>query len=114
MSDVSLKKYVSFFFYLISLQRTDEQKLIYSGQLLQDGVVLKDVLRQYEGQQTHTVHLVYVPKHQKLGIMKKEDKKELPSQTRAASNGETTPATDASGLRWVFFLAFYVFSATVA
>lgn len=36
--------------------------MIYSGQLLQDAVVLKDVLRQYEGQETHTVHLVYTPK----------------------------------------------------
>lgn len=50
-----------------SLQSTDEQKLIYSGQLLNDTIVLKDVLRQYEEQQegyhqTHTVHLVYTPK----------------------------------------------------
>ncbi|XP_060536616.1 homocysteine-responsive endoplasmic reticulum-resident ubiquitin-like domain member 2 protein [Cylas formicarius] len=35
-----------------------EQKLIYSGQLLCDSLVLKDILRQYEGQDTHTVHLV--------------------------------------------------------
>ncbi|XP_059616367.1 homocysteine-responsive endoplasmic reticulum-resident ubiquitin-like domain member 2 protein [Phlebotomus argentipes] len=41
---------------------TEEQKLIYSGQLLNDTVVLKDVLRQYEGQETHTVHLVFTPK----------------------------------------------------
>uniref|UniRef100_A0A1L8DU04 Putative cysteine-responsive endoplasmic reticulum-resident ubiquitin-like domain member 2 protein n=1 Tax=Nyssomyia neivai TaxID=330878 RepID=A0A1L8DU04_9DIPT len=41
---------------------TDEQKLIYSGQLLNDTVVLKDILRQYEGQETHTVHLVFTPK----------------------------------------------------
>ncbi|KAF5280323.1 hypothetical protein FQR65_LT03132 [Abscondita terminalis] len=46
-----------------------EQKLIYSGQLLHDTVVLGDVLRQYDGQQTHTVHLVCTsrqnsPKHQ--------------------------------------------------
>ncbi|GAB0099327.1 hypothetical protein DMENIID0001_151830 [Sergentomyia squamirostris] len=41
---------------------TEEQKLIYSGQLLHDTVVLKDILRQYEGQETHTVHLVFTPK----------------------------------------------------
>lgn len=41
----------------------DEQKLIYSGQLLNDSHILKDVLRQYEGQDTHTVHLVYTPKN---------------------------------------------------
>lgn len=43
------------------LQKTDEQKLIYSGQLLNDTIVLKDILRQYEGQDTHTVHLVLQP-----------------------------------------------------
>lgn len=42
---------------------TDEQKLIYSGQLLGDSVVLKDILRTYEGQQAHTVHLVFTPKN---------------------------------------------------
>lgn len=40
------------------LQPKHEQKLIYSGQLLNDSAMLKDVLRQYEGQETHTVHLV--------------------------------------------------------
>lgn len=44
------------------MQAKHEQKLIYSGQLLGDSVVLKDVLRQYEGQDTHTVHLVCTPK----------------------------------------------------
>ncbi|XP_031628459.1 homocysteine-responsive endoplasmic reticulum-resident ubiquitin-like domain member 2 protein [Contarinia nasturtii] len=44
----------------------DEQKLIYSGQLLNDAHILKDVLRQYEGQETHTVHLVYTPKNRSL------------------------------------------------
>ncbi|GLV40467.1 Homocysteine-induced endoplasmic reticulum protein [Carabus blaptoides fortunei] len=39
----------------------DEQKLIYSGQLLSDTVVLKDVLRNYDGENTHTVHLVCTP-----------------------------------------------------
>ncbi|XP_058818020.1 homocysteine-responsive endoplasmic reticulum-resident ubiquitin-like domain member 2 protein [Topomyia yanbarensis] len=46
----------------------DEQKLIYSGQLLSDSVILKDVLRHYDGQQAYTVHLVFTPKnnrHQK-------------------------------------------------
>ncbi|XP_050077276.1 uncharacterized protein LOC126564317 [Anopheles maculipalpis] len=46
---------------------TDEQKLIYSGQLLSDSVVLKDVLRQYDGQQAHTVHLVFTPKNSYYG-----------------------------------------------
>lgn len=42
---------------------TDEQKLIYSGQLLGDSVVLKDILRHYDGQKAHTVHLVFTPKN---------------------------------------------------
>ncbi|XP_017776845.1 PREDICTED: homocysteine-responsive endoplasmic reticulum-resident ubiquitin-like domain member 2 protein [Nicrophorus vespilloides] len=40
----------------------NEQKLIYSGKLLNDSVVLKDILRQFDGQDTHTVHLVCTPK----------------------------------------------------
>lgn len=45
---------------------TDEQKLIYSGQLLSDSVVLKDILRHYDGQKTHTVHLVFTPKNNRF------------------------------------------------
>lgn len=30
---------------------------------MNDSHILKDVLRQYEGQETHTVHLVYTPKN---------------------------------------------------
>lgn len=44
----------------------EEQKLIYSGQLLNDAHILKDVLRKYEGQDTHTVHLVYTPKNRPI------------------------------------------------
>lgn len=36
----------------------EEQKLIYSGKLLKDTAILKDILRTYEGQENHTVHLV--------------------------------------------------------
>ncbi|XP_047999848.1 homocysteine-responsive endoplasmic reticulum-resident ubiquitin-like domain member 2 protein [Leguminivora glycinivorella] len=39
----------------------DEQKIIYSGQLLDDNTVLKDVLRTYESQIAHTMHLVCTP-----------------------------------------------------
>ncbi|CAI6348975.1 unnamed protein product [Macrosiphum euphorbiae] len=40
--------------------KTEDQRLIYSGQLLTDGVILKDVLRPYDddGQLNRTVHLV--------------------------------------------------------
>lgn len=47
------------------LQSTEEQKLIYSGKLLSDNSILKDVLREYEGQEAHTVHLVFTPKANK-------------------------------------------------
>lgn len=48
------------------MQKSEEQKLIYSGQLLTDQTVLKDILRQYDGQDTHTVHLVFTPKNRQL------------------------------------------------
>lgn len=54
--------YVSIF-YIFFEQSFEEQKLIYSGQLLNDAHILKDILRQYEGQETHTVHLVLAPKN---------------------------------------------------
>ncbi|XP_063225088.1 homocysteine-responsive endoplasmic reticulum-resident ubiquitin-like domain member 2 protein [Bacillus rossius redtenbacheri] len=41
-----------------SKPRTEDQKLIYSGKLLPDGAALKDVLRSFEGQTAHTLHLV--------------------------------------------------------
>ncbi|GBP54765.1 Homocysteine-responsive endoplasmic reticulum-resident ubiquitin-like domain member 2 protein [Eumeta japonica] len=45
-------------------QNTDEQKIIYSGQLLEDNTILKDVLRKYDSQIAHTMHLVCTPKRQ--------------------------------------------------
>lgn len=51
---------------LVFLKRTEDQKLIYSGQLLHDSVTLKDILRRYEGQETHTVHLVCTPSRDSL------------------------------------------------
>uniref|UniRef100_A0A1B6D3D0 Ubiquitin-like domain-containing protein n=1 Tax=Clastoptera arizonana TaxID=38151 RepID=A0A1B6D3D0_9HEMI len=44
-----------------SKPKLEDQKLIYSGQLLSDTVVLKDVLRTYEGQKNYTLHLVCSP-----------------------------------------------------
>jgi hypothetical protein len=44
----------------IVLQKTEDQRIIYSGQLLTDSVILKDILRPYDedGQLNRTVHLV--------------------------------------------------------
>jgi hypothetical protein len=55
-----LKSYLAEFY--PSKPKMEEQKLIYSGQLLHDHVLLKDVLRWYETgtPAVHTVHLVYV------------------------------------------------------
>lgn len=65
----------------------EEQKLIYSGQLLQDAVVLKDVLRQYDGQETHTVHLVYTPKTQQMS------RNSMDSNTSEAAASSTSAGT---------------------
>uniref|UniRef100_A0A336K6F1 CSON002681 protein n=1 Tax=Culicoides sonorensis TaxID=179676 RepID=A0A336K6F1_CULSO len=69
--------------------RTEEQKLIYSGQLLHDTVVLKDVLRKYEGQDTHTVHLVFTPKYNGT-IMKESDKKTNNNKSVTSNRGNAT------------------------
>lgn len=41
--------------------KAEDQKLIYSGQLLPDNLMLKDILRQYDTEVVHTVHLVCMP-----------------------------------------------------
>ncbi|XP_035912810.1 homocysteine-responsive endoplasmic reticulum-resident ubiquitin-like domain member 1 protein isoform X1 [Anopheles stephensi] len=82
---------------------TDEQKLIYSGQLLSDSVVLKDVLRQYDGQQAHTVHLVFTPKNSYYGGSSSGSKsnassKMVPnSSTSSAGPNATSNSNGSSG-----------------
>ncbi|XP_049548574.1 mucin-5AC isoform X1 [Anopheles darlingi] len=66
---------------------TDEQKLIYSGQLLSDSVVLKDVLRQYEGQQAHTVHLVFTPKNHYYGSGSSTSKGSTSGPSKSSTTG---------------------------
>lgn len=83
----------------------DEQKLIYSGQLLSDSVVLKDVLRNYDEQNTHTVHLVCTtPRSFKFDspTVKPQPKPQMEATTTSAA--ETAPSgtaasTSTSGLR---------------
>lgn len=99
-----------------SPQSTDEQKLIYSGQLLNDTIVLKDVLRQYEEQQeegyhqTHTVHLVYTPKMnpQNTSSYSNSNRQNNTSnrtlnnpvtQTTSSSSSNTINSTNSDGLR---------------
>lgn len=54
-----------------SKPKLEEQKLIYSGKLLTDTAILKDVLRTYEGQENHTVHLVCASKMNTQKTVKK-------------------------------------------
>ncbi|KAF7266702.1 hypothetical protein GWI33_019994 [Rhynchophorus ferrugineus] len=72
-----------------------EQKLIYSGQLLGDSVVLKDILRQYDGQDTHTVHLVCTSKHSQIN---NRSKQVSPTVTNNENGGamNDNPATNNS------------------
>lgn len=59
--------------------------------MLNDTTVLKDVLKEYEGLEAHTVHLVFTPKN-------------LPTTSRSYSNSSgpqkspTTPATTSSDM----------------
>uniref|UniRef100_A0A182MZ87 Ubiquitin-like domain-containing protein n=1 Tax=Anopheles dirus TaxID=7168 RepID=A0A182MZ87_9DIPT len=71
---------------------TDEQKLIYSGQLLGDSVVLKDVLRQYDGQQAHTVHLVFTPKNSYYGGSGSGSSNKSNGSSKMTSTGSASPA----------------------
>lgn len=87
-------------------QSLEEQKLIYSGQLLNDAHILKDVLRQYEGQETHTVHLVYTPKNKNYysqQSVKKptpnKDVKQPPQQRAQPPKVQTANSTASDGLR---------------
>lgn len=93
--------YIVFVFYL---QKSEEQKLIYSGQLLNDSTVLKDILRQYEGQDTHTVHLVFTPKNtpgESSGTVKPSASSANNSEppTTAEVTSTNTPPTE--GLRYL-------------
>uniref|UniRef100_A0A1B0DM18 Ubiquitin-like domain-containing protein n=1 Tax=Phlebotomus papatasi TaxID=29031 RepID=A0A1B0DM18_PHLPP len=76
------------------VRRTEEQKLIYSGQLLHDTVVLKDILRQYEGQETHTVHLVFTPK-----MNPRDSASGSAEGTKKTPNHDIRTAMDSEGLR---------------
>lgn len=74
-------------------QKSDEQKLIYSGKLLRDSAVLKDILRQYDGQDTHTVHLVFTPKSQRLDPKANIS---MPSSSSSAASSSASNGASAS------------------
>ncbi|XP_041971552.1 homocysteine-responsive endoplasmic reticulum-resident ubiquitin-like domain member 2 protein [Aricia agestis] len=57
----------------------EEQKIIYSGRLLDDNAVIKDILRNYEDQFTHTMHLVCAPKRNIMTEKRNEAEKTEPN-----------------------------------
>ncbi|XP_028163954.1 homocysteine-responsive endoplasmic reticulum-resident ubiquitin-like domain member 2 protein isoform X1 [Ostrinia furnacalis] len=72
-----------------SKPRTEEQKIIYSGQLLDDNIILKDVLRTYESQIAHTMHLVCTPTRK----MPEPTPTEVPSTDGLRQRNVTTTVT---------------------
>lgn len=74
-----------------SKPRTEDQKLIYSGQLLSDSVVLRDILRWYEGQEAHTVHLVCTPS--------KDQNSKTSKMSECGSKQKTVPDTGSEDIR---------------
>ncbi|XP_049787355.1 homocysteine-responsive endoplasmic reticulum-resident ubiquitin-like domain member 2 protein [Schistocerca cancellata] len=75
-----------------SKPRTEDQKLIYSGQLLSDSVVLRDILRWYEGQEAHTVHLVCTPS-------KEQSSKTQSKMSDCGSKQATVPSSGSEDVR---------------
>jgi hypothetical protein len=73
-----------------------QQRIIYSGQLLQDHLKLKDILRQYEpNQQTHTVHLVCSPSTTDFMPSSQQQQQSTPKPSPAEGSSSYT----AEGLR---------------
>lgn len=71
----------------------DEQKLIYSGQLLNDSLLLKDVIRSYKDvyTQNHIIHLVYTPKNSlNTSFMQKSKSSSSSAPANMSPNGNTT------------------------
>lgn len=79
-----------------SKPRTEDQKLIYSGQLLHDSVTLKDILRRYEGQETHTVHLVCAPSRDSL---RQASKVVTRAPSRMSDNGHSSATRSREGVQ---------------
>ncbi|CAH1270353.1 HERPUD2 [Branchiostoma lanceolatum] len=79
-----------------------QQRLIYSGKLLEDHHLLKDVLRQYEDTSTHTVHLVCAPTSTESASYEQISRTtptEMVPPSVAPGSTSPTSAPDAGGLR---------------
>lgn len=80
-----------------SKPNTEDQRLIYYGQLLNDSVTLKDVFTRYEaGEETHTVHLVCMPSKETLKMQARKMAEENGNRVRGSnvSVGGSTPANE--------------------
>lgn len=85
-------------------QNTEDQRLIYYGQLLNDSVTLKDVFTRYEAdEESHTVHLVCMPSKESLKLQarkmseesnKKKVKEGAPSASGSFNNERLTSEGD--------------------
>ncbi|KAK6630576.1 hypothetical protein RUM43_014561 [Polyplax serrata] len=69
-----------------SKPNTEDQRLIYYGQLLNDSVTLKDIFTRYEaGEETHTVHLVCMPSKETLKMQARKIAEESSKKAKEAS-----------------------------
>ncbi|GAB6030508.1 homocysteine-inducible, endoplasmic reticulum stress-inducible, ubiquitin-like domain member 1 [Chamberlinius hualienensis] len=74
-----------------SKPNAEDQKLIYSGQLLPDNLMLKDILRQYDTEVVHTVHLVCMPP--------KDNVKSSSPSSLSSPSAATSPSTSSRSSR---------------
>lgn len=84
-----------------SKPKENEQRLIYSGKLLKDDALLKDILKKYDDDQTsHTLHLVC--SHMQESIIKKGNENHSPVSTdnvNSTYQNLSSPSTSNDGVR---------------
>ena len=82
-------------------QKTKDQKLIYSGQLLNDSVCLEDVLRHYENidNQPFIVHLVCAPSRMSNKNINEKNINDATGSTKASSSSERITADSTTEAR---------------
>ncbi|KAL0279659.1 UNVERIFIED_CONTAM: hypothetical protein PYX00_001165 [Menopon gallinae] len=78
-----------------SKPNTEDQRLIYYGQLLNDSVTLKDVFTRYEaGEETHTVHLVCMPSKENLKMQARKITEETGRKEREGNSAPSGSGVD--------------------
>lgn len=83
---------IEIYCFFLQFQPVADQKLIYSGQLLNDSLQLKDVLRSYKDVYTHNhiFHLVYTPKQLLNTTNLNQKSKSMTGNSNAAATAGTT------------------------